>query len=138
MKSFKPPRKWHHSGVYNKEQYIKKRTGMRCQICNEEYSTELLDFHHPLDSNKLMGLDVNSWRGVKGPKKETLDEADKCVILCSNCHRLEHVALKRGETLTNDKKAYSRYRNHRVTRYENLDDWYSERIGRGQKFSTSV
>jgi len=138
MKSFKQPRKWHHSGVYNKEKYIKNRTDMRCQICNQQYATELLDFHHPLDSNKLMGLDVNSWRGVKGPKKETLDEADKCVILCSNCHRLEHIALRRGETLTNDNKAYRRYRNHRVTRYENLDDWYSERVGRGQKLSTTI
>ena len=75
MKNFKTYTKANQSGIFNKEQYIKKRTGMRCEICNEEYATELLDFHHPLDSNKLMGLDVNSWRGVKGPRKETLDEA---------------------------------------------------------------
>jgi 5-methylcytosine-specific restriction endonuclease McrA len=45
-----------------------------------------------------------------------LKEAKKCVILCMNCHALEHKALNRGETLINDPDAYLRYRNHRRRR----------------------
>ena len=134
MKSFK----YDLSGPYNKEKYIMKRTKMACEVCREKFPKELLEFHHPLDVVKNFELNVDAWRGVNGPKQKTLDEAEKCVILCSNCHRLEHVALKNGESIINDPSAYRRYRNHRVTRYESLDDWYDERIGRGTQLSFSI
>ena len=113
------------------------RTGMTCECCGEKFPRELLEFHHPPDVKKTMSLRMRAWRGVHGPKQETLDEADQCVILCSNCHRLEHVALKRGESLVHDPSAYRRYRNHRVTRYESLDDWLTQRSRRGTQLSLS-
>tara|TARA_R110002074_G_scaffold132543_2_gene275924 strand:- start:9922 stop:10338 length:417 start_codon:yes stop_codon:yes gene_type:complete len=131
MKSFKKHygRNYHHrrnhSGIYNKEQYIFKRTKMRCEACGEKFPRELLEFHHPLDMEKKIELTAKNFRGIKGVPKKISEEADQCFILCSNCHRLEHLALKRGETIINDKETYFRYRNHRIPRNENLDDWYS-------------
>lgn len=131
-------RKTDASGIYNREVYITARTKMCCEVCNLNYPLELLEFHHPFDTTKKFSLRSSSWRGLSGPPKKIVDEAEECVILCSNCHRLEHIALKRGETIINDQSAYRRYRNHRVTRYENLDDWFNERTKRGTKFSTTV
>ena len=127
------------SGAYNREKYLMARTGMTCECCGETFPRELLEFHHPLDVEKKFDLAMNKWGGIHGPNQETLDEADQCVILCSNCHALEHIALKRGESLVHDPSAYRRYRNHRVTRYESLDDWYNEQvIGRGTKLQVTV
>jgi len=131
-------RKWNFSCIYNREKYLMTRTNMTCECCGELFPREVLDFHHPLDVEKKLNLKTNAWGNVSGPKQEVLDEADKCAILCSNCHRLEHVALKNGESIINDPSAYRRYRNHRVTRYESLDDWYDERIGRGSQLSFSI
>lgn len=124
-------------GIWNKEKYLMKRNGMTCDVCKESFPRELLDFHHLVEEEKNFSMHVAKFRTMK-IKQEVLDEADKCVILCSNCHRLEHVALKNGESIINDPSAYRRYRNHRVTRYESMDDWYDERIGRGTQLSFSI
>ena len=110
---------------------------MTCDVCKESFPRELLEFHHLVEEEKNFSMHVSKFRGIK-IRQEVLDEADKCAILCSNCHRLEHVALKNGESIINDPSAYRRYRNHRVTRYESLDDWHDERIGRGTQLSFSI
>ena len=124
-------------GIWNKEKYLIKRNGMTCDVCKESFPRELLEFHHLVGEEKYFNMNVSKFRGRK-IRQEVLDEADKCAILCSNCHRLEHVALKNGESIINDPSAYRRYRNHRVTRYESLDDWYDERSGRGTQLSFSI
>jgi hypothetical protein len=111
--------------AWNKQEFIQKKTGMRCMVCKEKFPFELFAFHHLDPSTKKFSLKVAAWKGMKGPCKRTLDEAEKCAVLCHNCHALEHVALRNGESLINDQKAYARYRNHRVTkpiREECVDD----------------
>ena len=139
MRSSRRERDQRHvkTGVRNKEKYLIKRNGMTCDVCKESFPRELLEFHHLVEEEKNFNMDVSRFRGMK-IRQEVLDEADKCAILCSNCHRLEHVALKNGESIINDPSAYRRYRNHRVTRYESMDDWYDERIGRGTQLSFSI
>jgi len=139
MKSSRRERDQRHNkrGIWNKEKYLMKRNGMTCDVCKESFPRELLEFHHLVEEEKKFNMHVSKFRGMK-IRQEVLDEADKCAILCSNCHRLEHVALKNGESIINDPSAYRRYRNHRVTRYESLDDWHDERIGRGTQLSFSI
>ena len=139
MKSSRRERDQRHNkrGIWNKEKYLMKRNGMTCDVCKESFPRELLEFHHLVEEEKKFNMHVSKFRGMK-IRQEVLDEADKCAILCSNCHRLEHVALKNGESIINDPSAYRRYRNHRVTRYESLDDWYDERSGRGTQLSFSI
>ena len=124
-------------GIWNKEKYLMKRNGMTCDVCKESFPRELLEFHHLVEEEKNFNMHVSKFSGIK-IRQEVLDEADKCAILCSNCHRLEHVALKNGESIINDPSAYRRYRNHRVTRYESLDEWYDDRSGRGTQLSFSI
>tara|TARA_Y100000593_G_C4313322_1_gene339495 strand:- start:2062 stop:2532 length:471 start_codon:yes stop_codon:yes gene_type:complete len=103
----------------NKFNYIMEKCGGKCQICKERFPIEVFDFHHIDPSQKK--FNVSNGR-LYGMTKLTLEELEKCAILCCNCHRLEHVALKRGETLINDPDAYLRYRNHRFTKQPNLFD----------------
>jgi len=97
----------------NKQRYIDGRGGV-CEACGEKYPVELMDFHHLDPTTKVFCLGQDKWR-KKEVQQIVFDEAEKCAILCSNCHRLEHVALRRGESIINDKEAYHRYRNHRFT-----------------------
>lgn len=61
-----------------------KYLGGKCIKCGID-DTCLLDFHHINSKEKLFSLSqgVKSWKRMK-------KEAEKCVLLCSNCHRKEH------------------------------------------------
>lgn len=66
--------------------------GNKCNDCTLEYPKYpscIFDFHH-LDSNyKEFGwgkLRLKSWNKI-------IKEIDKCVLLCSNCHRIRHFNL---------------------------------------------
>ena len=68
------------------KRYNEWKATLCCEVCDES-STECLDFHH-LDPSikdrpvsKLVRL--GSWKRV-------MAEAEKCVVLCSNCHRKVH------------------------------------------------
>ncbi len=111
--------KWH------KQVYLDNRCDCRCECCNSKYPLELLQFHHPNPSDKEFQLSVKRWRGLEGPPKKTIDEAAKCVVLCSPCHDLEHIAWKYNESILNDKETYNRFRDHRVKepkREDYMDD----------------
>ncbi len=63
-----------------------------CIVCSESRS-HLIDFHH-LDPSKK-DINVSKYSSSGGAKFETkkiklLEELDKCVTLCSNCHRDFH------------------------------------------------
>jgi len=64
-----------------------KYKGGRCAICGYKKSLNALEFHHLDSSKKDFGISAKghtrSWEQVK-------DELDKCVLLCSNCHREVH------------------------------------------------
>jgi hypothetical protein len=62
--------------------------GGKCKCCgfNKHYSA--LEFHHLDPSQKEFNLSVtnNGWNKL-------IREADKCVLLCSNCHRMVHAGI---------------------------------------------
>jgi len=61
--------------------------GGRCESCgydNLDYP-EVFDFHHINPSIKDFAI-AKRMRSVSGVK----NELDKCVLLCSNCHRILH------------------------------------------------
>jgi hypothetical protein len=64
--------------------------GGKCSVCGYNRSIGALDLHHSDDSSKSFGLSVRgltrSWRRLK-------EEADKCVLVCANCHREIHAGL---------------------------------------------
>lgn len=88
--------------VNNKDRYLAKtlknktlaikeikefKNTLKCMCCDEK-ETCCLDFHH-LDPNKK-DFNIGS-KSVTGITLETLKkEINKCVVLCSNCHRKVH------------------------------------------------
>ena len=62
----------------------------RCGINNPV----VLDFHHKDDKNRNFG--ISAVRREVGFKK-LQEEIEKCEVICSNCHRLEHHEMKRNK-----------------------------------------
>ena len=104
-----------------KEDYILDKTGGKCELCTLHWPSDVLCFHHLKPEDKEFELQLKNW--TISDLNKVLEEADKCAILCMNCHALEHKALHRGETLINDQEAYSRYRNKRFSSKPSVDDW---------------
>ncbi|WP_226004854.1 homing endonuclease associated repeat-containing protein [Natrinema salinisoli] len=56
-----------------------------CRRCDED-RPPCLDFHHPGQKESNISKMVNngySWNSIR-------EEIDHCIVLCANCHRLEH------------------------------------------------
>ena len=65
--------------------------GNICCVCKKSFPPELYDFHH-IDGTKEFGLasamaNIISWKRLVG-------ELKKCVMVCSNCHRLVEYGYK--------------------------------------------
>lgn len=56
-----------------------------CSECGYSICADALEFHHTNPSNKEMELSVAQI--MKEGWDNAMDEIEKCVILCSNCHR---------------------------------------------------
>ena len=70
--------------------------GGECILCGYKKCTEVFDLHHLNRSQKEFGLGSD---GLTRSWKRTKKEADKCILVCANCHRELHagrVQLPRG------------------------------------------
>ena len=65
--------------------------GKQCQCCGYNTCIEALDFHHIDESTKLFSLSDHNlkldWPMIK-------EELDKCIVVCSNCHREIHAGIR--------------------------------------------
>jgi hypothetical protein len=59
------------------------RAGGACRICGYDRFAGALEFHHLDPESKRFTL---SRHGVTRAYAEVQAEADKCVLLCANCH----------------------------------------------------
>jgi 5-methylcytosine-specific restriction endonuclease McrA len=64
--------------------------GGKCEICGYDRCIEALEFHHKNTSSKDFGI---SSKGYTRSWKRVMEELDKCMIVCANCHRELHVKL---------------------------------------------
>ena len=62
-----------------------KLKGDKCEDCGYTYHNDIYDFHHRSPEDKLIAVSTlrRNWEKFKA-------EADKCALLCSNCHRARH------------------------------------------------
>ena len=81
-------------GYRNKKNWIDAQK-MACEKCGES-RPYLLDFHH-LDPNEKEGS-IAAMASNNASIKKMKEEIDKCVVLCSNCHREFHY-FERNEGL---------------------------------------
>jgi len=61
------------------------KENMECFDCGETHPT-VLDFHH--QDEKTMGVPAMASSGYS--RKRIREEIEKCIVLCSNCHRKRH------------------------------------------------
>lgn len=62
--------------------------GGKCERCGYDRCNAALEFHH-LDPTQKDPLGLR-----KTSLKVLMKEVDKCILLCSNCHKEEHVRLR--------------------------------------------
>jgi len=61
--------------------------GGKCSICGYNKCLSALDFHHVNPEEKEINFS-NAWN--KTSKEKIKQEIDKCILVCSNCHREIH------------------------------------------------
>lgn len=72
------------------KQLLIEYKGGKCILCGYNKSPWAFDLHHLDNSKKEFGLSV---RGLTRSWKKLKEEADKCVLVCSNCHREIHAGI---------------------------------------------
>lgn len=69
--------------------------GGKCRLCGYDKCIAALEFHHTDPTQKEFQISKR-WSMTDERIKS---EIDKCVLLCSNCHRETHWKIDRGETI---------------------------------------
>jgi len=85
-----------------KRQLIEKIGKLKCEKCgysSKNYAS--LDFHHLEKENKkfIISDGLYSSHRVVVTVKELMDEINKCVVLCRNCHIQEHININKFNRL---------------------------------------
>ena len=75
-----------------KQWYSELKSKLRCEECGENHIA-CLDFHHKNPDDKENSVSLLMANGVG--KVKILEEIDKCIVLCSNCHRKLHFNIER-------------------------------------------
>jgi hypothetical protein len=74
----------------NKEKLTLLKESMSCVACGEYHPASCMDHHHLNPNIKEKGvsqmIQANSWAKIQ-------EEIEKCVLVCSNCHRKIHSGL---------------------------------------------
>lgn len=72
-------------GKRNKQKYVDYKGG-KCERCGYNRCLNALDFHHINPKEKDPTFENFRYWGIEKAK----EELDKCMLLCSNCHREKH------------------------------------------------
>jgi ribosomal protein L32 len=70
-----------------KEWFFDYKSFLKCEICGESHIATL-DFHHLDKTSKDFNVSNAAKQGFS--KRRILEETNKCIILCANCHRKLH------------------------------------------------
>ncbi len=85
--------------AYSKKRYSefmewisKIKTDTGCQICGlyNNSHPEIFDFHHKEFPKSKDDLKVSHGNNCNRSRKKIIEEIKKCIVVCSNCHRIIH------------------------------------------------
>ena len=82
------------AAVMKRRKTIKKEAvvymGSKCAHCQNSFPDSVFEFHHTDPALKDFGISKSGHcRSLEAVKAEL----DKCIMLCANCHRIEHDRL---------------------------------------------
>jgi len=80
--------------LYKRQQiqwYREYKTTLKCSKCGESHPSTL-DFHHKNPNEKEFNISNELYNGYDVEKIKK--EIEKCIVLCSNCHRKLHWDLE--------------------------------------------
>lgn len=81
----------------NNKEFLVEYLGGECLCCGYKKNIKALEFHHLNPNEKEFTISNKSnWS-----KQRLIQEADKCVLLCANCHREVHDELLTNPDLNN-------------------------------------
>ena len=69
--------------------------GGKCEICGYDKCIDVLEFHHVDPSTKSFTIGNGDIRSLSKLK----EEADKCIMVCSNCHKEIHAKIRHEKEL---------------------------------------
>jgi hypothetical protein len=88
--------KYHERGYFiNRRNEIKSKAveykGGKCSICKYNKCLAALEFHHlnPYDKDEDLGSLTKQGKSFEN----LIEELDKCILVCANCHREIHSDL---------------------------------------------
>lgn len=61
--------------------------GDKCNLCGYNKTNSALEFHHIFPEQKSYGLSAS---GICHSLERDLEEVEKCILVCANCHREIH------------------------------------------------
>src|SRR3990172_6757083 len=98
--------------------FLVRRLGGKCMLCGYHKHLAALEFDHIDPSTKTTGIAIlinkRKW-------KEAIEEAEKCRILCANCHR-EQTHARYGED--NPIRVYKQLRSDHPAMKLGLEDFF--------------
>lgn len=72
-----------------KKWYITYKRGLSCSKCGSSHYA-IIDFHHVSEKTEVVSNMVVNGYSIKSIKREI----ERCIVLCSNCHRILHAERK--------------------------------------------
>lgn len=77
---------------FRRRQEYKNILGCKCQICGYNRCMDALHFHHKDPSQKRFEIPDALFGRQQGKfsEKEIVEEIQKCILLCANCHHEIH------------------------------------------------
>lgn len=78
---------WQRKARHERKLKLIQLFGGECSICGYHKCMGALDFHHPNPQEKEFGL---ASKGLLRKWEDVVKEAEKCVLLCRNCHAELH------------------------------------------------
>ena len=70
----------------NRKKILVDISGNKCNICGYNKTLSALEFHHINPQDKIYGLSTGNCHNLKSD----LQELQKCILVCANCHREIH------------------------------------------------
>jgi len=90
-RQYKDRREYIIKAVQKRRKRIKEKAinykGSKCEACGYSRCYDALEFHHIENNKKEFGI---SEKGYTRGWEKVKSEIEKCLLLCSNCHRELH------------------------------------------------